>query len=55
MSRRRIGGGRAPGRASREEITLFESQGLGLEDLAVACHVLRRARESGCGIEIPIR
>jgi ornithine cyclodeaminase/alanine dehydrogenase-like protein (mu-crystallin family) len=47
--------GRAPGRASREEITLFESQGLGLEDLAVACHVLRRARESGAGIEIPIR
>jgi alanine dehydrogenase len=47
--------GRTPGRASREEITLFESQGLGLEDLAVACHVLRRARESGAGIEIPIR
>src|SRR4051812_2743811 len=47
--------GRAPGRASRDEITLFESQGLGLEDLAVACHVLRRARESGGGIEIPIR
>ena len=47
--------GRAPGRASRDEITLFESQGLGLEDLAVACHVVRRARESGRGIEIPIR
>jgi alanine dehydrogenase len=47
--------GRASGRASREEITLFESQGLGLEDLAVACLVLRLARESGCGIEIPIR
>ena len=47
--------GRAPGRAARDEITLFESQGIGLEDLAVACHVLRRARESGCGIEIPIR
>jgi ornithine cyclodeaminase/alanine dehydrogenase-like protein (mu-crystallin family) len=47
--------GRAPGRASRDEITLFESQGLGLEDLAVACHVVRRARESGRGVEIPIR
>jgi ornithine cyclodeaminase/alanine dehydrogenase-like protein (mu-crystallin family) len=47
--------GRAPGRASREEITLFESQGLGLEDLAVACHVVRRARERGAGIEVPIR
>jgi len=47
--------GRAPGRASRDEITLFESQGIGLEDLAVGCHVVRRARESGRGIEIPIR
>jgi ornithine cyclodeaminase/alanine dehydrogenase-like protein (mu-crystallin family) len=47
--------GRAPGRASRDEITLFESQGLGLEDLAVACHVVRRARESGRGVEIPIQ
>lgn len=47
--------GRAPGRASRDEITLFESQGIGLEDLAVACHVVRRARESGRGVEIPIR
>jgi len=47
--------GRAPGRGSRDEITLFESQGLGLEDLAVACHVVRRARESGRGVEIPIR
>lgn len=47
--------GHAPGRGSRDEITLFESQGLGLEDLAVACHVVRRARESGCGVEIPIR
>ena len=47
--------GRAPGRGSRDEITLFESQGLGLEDLAAACHVVRRARESGRGVEIPIR
>lgn len=47
--------GRAPGRATRDEITLFESQGLGLEDLAVACHVVRRARELGRGVEIPIR
>jgi len=47
--------GRTPGRASRDEITLFESQGLGLEDLAVACDVLRRAREAGAGIGIPIR
>jgi ornithine cyclodeaminase/alanine dehydrogenase-like protein (mu-crystallin family) len=47
--------GLAPGRMAPDEITLFESQGIGLEDLAVACHVLSRARESGCGIEVPIR
>src|SRR5205814_501951 len=50
-----IVGGLAPGRDSPEEITLFESQGIGLEDLAVACHVLKRARESGIGMELPIR
>jgi alanine dehydrogenase len=47
--------GLAPGRIAHDEITLFESQGIGMEDLAVACHVLSRARESGCGTEIPIR
>ena len=47
--------GLAPGRVALDEITLFESQGIGMEDLAVACHVLSRARESGCGIEVPIR
>jgi ornithine cyclodeaminase/alanine dehydrogenase-like protein (mu-crystallin family) len=47
--------GLAPGRASPEEISLFESHGIGLEDLAVACRVLERAREHGIGTEIPIR
>lgn len=46
--------GLAPGRTTPEEITLFESQGIGLEDLAAACHVLKRARELGIGMEIPI-
>jgi alanine dehydrogenase len=49
-----IVGGLAPGRIADDEITLFESQGIGLEDLAVACHVLSLARESGRGVEIPI-
>lgn len=47
-------GGLAPGRTTAEEITLFESQGIGLEDLAAACHVLKRARELEIGMEIPI-
>jgi len=46
--------GSAPGRTSRDEITLFESQGIGLEDLAVASRVLERAEREGVGIEIPL-
>jgi ornithine cyclodeaminase/alanine dehydrogenase-like protein (mu-crystallin family) len=49
-----IVGGLAPGRVREDEITLFESQGIGLEDLAVGCHVLSVARESGCGLDVPI-
>jgi len=47
--------GKAPGRTSPEQVTLFESQGIGLEDLAAACRVLDLARERGVGTEIPIR
>jgi alanine dehydrogenase len=46
---------RVPGRSSDQEITLFESQGIALEDLAAACHVVKLAREQGVGMEIPIR
>ena len=47
--------GSVPGRTSRDQITLFESHGLALEDLAVACRVLDLARERGIGMEIPIK
>ena len=47
--------GKVAGRTSPEEVTLFESQGIGLEDLAAACRVLDLARKRGVGIEIPIR
>jgi ornithine cyclodeaminase/alanine dehydrogenase-like protein (mu-crystallin family) len=46
---------RVPGRASNDEITLFESQGISLEDLAAGCHVVKLARSRGLGLEIPIR
>lgn len=46
--------GRLPGRRTEEEITVFESHGLALEDLVCAVKVLARARESGIGTELPI-
>jgi ornithine cyclodeaminase/alanine dehydrogenase-like protein (mu-crystallin family) len=41
--------GAAPGRRDDQEITLFESLGLGVEDLAAAAHAYRRARAAGTG------
>lgn len=43
-----------PGRTSAEEITLFESTGLGVEDLAAVHHVYARAREEGVGTVIEL-
>jgi alanine dehydrogenase len=40
-------------RSSAEAITLFESQGLGIEDVACCAVVLRKAREQGLGTELP--
>lgn len=47
--------GRVSGRAADDEITLFESQGIALEDLAAGCLAMKLARERGLGMEIPIR
>ena len=47
--------GNVPGRTSPGEITLFESHGLALEDLAAAARVLKLAQERGIGMEIPIQ
>jgi len=46
--------GRAPGREGPDEITLFKSNGLALEDVAAACTVLERARSQRMGTEIPL-
>lgn len=45
--------GRRPGRTSPGEITLFESQGMAIQDLAVAVRVLAAARERGLGEPLP--
>ena len=44
----------APGRTSPDEVTLFKSLGMGVEDVASAELVLRRARERGIGREIEL-
>ena len=45
--------GRIGGRPDDTSITLFESQGVALEDVAAALHVYQRARERGAGQELP--
>jgi ornithine cyclodeaminase/alanine dehydrogenase-like protein (mu-crystallin family) len=44
--------GSAPGRSSDDELTVFKSLGIGVEDLASAELVYRRAREQGLGVEV---
>ena len=46
--------GLAAGRRSEEEITLFESQGVGLWDLALAEVAYRKARERGVGTTVDV-
>lgn len=46
---------RHPGRSSDQEITVFESQGMAIQDLAVALRVLRAAEAQGLGTPIPMQ
>ena len=46
--------GRVAGRRSDDEITLFKSLGLAVEDLAAAHHVFARAREQGLGTSVDL-
>lgn len=45
--------GRRPGRETEAQITLFESQGMAIQDLAVALRVVRLAEEKGLGVSLP--
>jgi len=45
--------GRHPGRSSAFEITLFESQGMAIQDISLAVRLEALARERGLGIELP--
>ncbi len=46
--------GRVPGRTAPDEITLFESHGMGIQDLYVAGRLVELARERKVGIDLPI-
>jgi ornithine cyclodeaminase/alanine dehydrogenase-like protein (mu-crystallin family) len=46
-------GGKVAGRPSSEAITLFESQGIGIEDIAASAYVVRKAKEKGLGVQLP--
>ncbi|HEY7795655.1 MAG TPA: ornithine cyclodeaminase family protein [Gaiellaceae bacterium] len=45
--------GEHPGRTSDDELTVFKSLGLGVEDLAAAELVVRKAKAQGVGTEVP--
>ena len=42
----------APGRTSLDDITLFKSVGLAIEDLAAARYVYDKAMQNGAGIRV---
>ena len=47
--------GMHPGRTSADQITVFESQGMAIQDLAVGLRVVAAARECGLGVELPLQ
>jgi ornithine cyclodeaminase/alanine dehydrogenase-like protein (mu-crystallin family) len=46
--------GNSVGRANPSAITVFESQGLAIQDLVVGSAVVELARAKGLGIELPL-
>jgi ornithine cyclodeaminase/alanine dehydrogenase-like protein (mu-crystallin family) len=44
--------GRYPGRQSKDDVTVFKSLGLGIEDIAVAVRVVELAKKKGIGKQI---
>jgi ornithine cyclodeaminase/alanine dehydrogenase-like protein (mu-crystallin family) len=50
----RIIAGRDPGRTSDDDITLFKSNGIALEDIATALRVYKLARERGLGEDVAL-
>ena len=46
--------GQRPARTSADQITLFKSNGLAIQDAATALLVYQKAREAGLGIEVEV-
>lgn len=46
--------GTRPGRTDPAQVTLFESQGMAIQDLAIAAELLRRAKAAGLGAEVDL-
>ena len=51
---RDVAAGHISGRPRPESITLFESQGLAIEDVAAAMHVYQKAIAQGAGKQLPV-
>ena len=47
----RLWRGKKPGRQSPEEITVFDSTGLVIQDLALSYAIYLKAKERGLGVE----
>ena len=50
----RIVAGRDPGRTSEDDITIFKSNGIALEDISTALRVYNLARDRGIGESIEL-
>jgi alanine dehydrogenase len=46
--------GKTPGRSNPEQITLFKSNGIAIEDIVVAGRIYELARERGMGRQVPL-
>ncbi len=46
--------GRIAGRGSRDAITLYESHGMGSQDIYTGHYILEVARQRGIGIDLPV-
>ena len=44
--------GKKPGRESQEEITIFDSTGMALQDVAAAALVYEKAQRDGSGVRL---